>query len=173
MAIHIQYHKSAIGELIIGSHDDELCLLDFRYRKMRQAVDNRLKQGLDCEFVEKESDANRLAITQLEEYLVGDRKDFDLPIKLIGSEFQQTVWHELMNIPYAQTVSYGELAERLGDPKAVRAVATANGANAIAVIIPCHRVIGADGSLTGYGGGLPIKQKLLNLESPDLFSEQS
>lgn len=173
MAIDIQYHKSAIGELIIGSHEDELCLLDFRYRKMRQAVDKRLKEGLDCEFAEQENPVNQLAITQLEEYLAGTRKEFDLPIKLVGSEFQQTVWHELMKIPYGQTVSYGELAENLGDPKSVRAVASANGANAIAVIIPCHRLIRADGSLTGYGGGLSVKQKLLNLESPDLFSDIS
>lgn len=102
--------------------------------------------------------------TQLREYFAGERREFDLPLKPAGTEFQQAVWQALQNIPYGQTASYGEVARAVGRPKAVRAVGGANHKNPIVVIIPCHRVIGADGSLTGYGSGLPVKQKLLRLE---------
>jgi methylated-DNA-[protein]-cysteine S-methyltransferase len=101
---------------------------------------------------------------QLVEYFNRDRKDFNLSLEIIGTEFQRKVWKELTNIPYGETISYGELAKRMGDKNLMRAVAAANGANPIPIIIPCHRVIGADGSLTGYGGGLDVKQKLLELE---------
>jgi methylated-DNA-[protein]-cysteine S-methyltransferase len=101
---------------------------------------------------------------QLVEYFNGDRKYFNLSLEIIGTDFQRKVWNELTNIPYGETISYGELAKRMGDKNLMRAVAAANGANPIPIIIPCHRVIGADGSLTGYGGGLDVKQKLLELE---------
>lgn len=104
------------------------------------------------------------AFKQLKEYFGRQRKGFDLPLELLGTEFQKKVWNELTKIPYGETISYGELANRMGDKNLMRAVAMANGANPIPIIIPCHRVIGADGSLTGYGGGLDVKQKLLELE---------
>jgi methylated-DNA-[protein]-cysteine S-methyltransferase len=104
-------------------------------------------------------------IRQLDEYFSGRRKSFDVStLALRGTPFQQSVWHALMTIPYGQTISYGELARRIDNPKAVRAVGLANGRNPVSIIVPCHRVIGADGSLTGYGGGLPRKQFLLALE---------
>jgi methylated-DNA-[protein]-cysteine S-methyltransferase len=103
-------------------------------------------------------------ITQLDEYFRGVRRDFDLPLNPDGTPFQQQVWAALQTIPYGVTLSYKALAERIGNPAAVRAVGRANGTNRIPIIIPCHRVIGADGSLTGFGGGLPLKQKLLQLE---------
>jgi len=112
--------------------------------------------------------------TQLTEYFNRQRKEFNLPLEIIGTEFQKKVWDELTKIPYGETISYGELANRMGDKNLMRAVAAANGANLIPIIIPCHRVIGADGSLTGYGGGLDVKQKLLELEgswSLDLFNQ--
>ena len=168
--IIVQYHKTAIGEFIVGSIDEKICLLDYRYRKMRQAVDKRLQKGLNAETVEGISEANQRAIEQLDEYLAGEREQFDLELATVGTDFQQSVWKALQTIPFGATWSYAELAEHLGDKKAVRAVATANGANAIAIVIPCHRVIGADGSLTGYAGGLPAKKKLLTLETADLFS---
>ncbi len=102
--------------------------------------------------------------TQLKEYFNRQRKEFDLKLEILGTEFQKKVWNELTKIPYGETISYGELANRMGDKNLMRAVAAANGANPIPIIIPCHRVIGADGSLTGYGGGLDVKQKLLELE---------
>lgn len=102
---------------------------------------------------------------QLAEYFTGQRRTFDVPLATAGSPFQRRVWHALREIPYGQTTSYGELARRIGVPSASRAVGVANGHNPIAVIVPCHRVIGADGSLTGYGGGLERKRLLLDLEA--------
>jgi methylated-DNA-[protein]-cysteine S-methyltransferase len=102
--------------------------------------------------------------TQLEEYFAGARTTFDIPLAAEGAPFEREVWHALEEIPYGETVSYGEIARRVGQPTAARAVGTANGRNPIAVIVPCHRVIGADGSLTGYGGGLERKRLLLELE---------
>jgi methylated-DNA-[protein]-cysteine S-methyltransferase len=101
---------------------------------------------------------------QLGEYLAGRRRDFDLPLDLAGTEFQQLCWQELLRIPFGETRTYGELAQRIGRPAAVRAVGQANHHNPVGVIVPCHRVIGADGSLTGYGGGLDMKRILLELE---------
>jgi len=98
---------------------------------------------------------------QLSEYFTGRRREFDLPLALDGTDFQRATWHALRSIPFGRTMSYGELARRLGRPRAVRAVGAANGANPIPIIVPCHRVIGADGTLTGYGGGLAIKRRLL------------
>jgi methylated-DNA-[protein]-cysteine S-methyltransferase len=108
------------------------------------------------------------ATQQLREYFAGRREDFDLPLVLHGTPFQLSVWRNLQKIPYGQTISYLDLAREIGNPKAVRAVGLANGSNPIPIIIPCHRVIGSDGSLTGFGGGLPTKQKLLALESRQL-----
>jgi methylated-DNA-[protein]-cysteine S-methyltransferase len=105
-------------------------------------------------------------IRQLNEYFAGDLKEFDLPLAPEGTPFQVSVWSALRTIPYGETISYAQLAKRIGNPKAVRAVGRANGANPLPIIIPCHRVIGSDGDLTGFGGGLPIKIKLLALESP-------
>jgi methylated-DNA-[protein]-cysteine S-methyltransferase len=104
-------------------------------------------------------------IAQLHEYFAGQPLTFELPLVMRGTEFEQCVWHALREIPYGQTVSYGEIARRIGQPAAARAVGLANARNPIAVIVPCHRVIGADGSLTGYGGGLERKRILLELES--------
>jgi len=101
---------------------------------------------------------------QLMEYLAGERKEFDLPLALEGTEFQQAVWKALLSIPYGQTRSYSQIAASIGNPKACRAVGMANNRNPVAIIVPCHRVIGADGRLVGYGSGLDIKEKLLNLE---------
>jgi O-6-methylguanine DNA methyltransferase len=111
-------------------------------------------------------------VEQLDEYFRGRRRAFDLELSPRGTEFQLRVWRELMRIPYGETISYQELSRRIGNPSATRAVGRANGANAIPIVIPCHRVIGADGSLTGYGGGLDIKRKLLALEGVRLGGEQ-
>jgi methylated-DNA-[protein]-cysteine S-methyltransferase len=106
----------------------------------------------------------RVAADQLAAYFAGERTDFDLPLSPSGTPFQLSVWRALLSIPYGETISYRELARRIGNAKAVRAVGAANGRNPIPIIVPCHRVIGADGSLTGYGGGLPRKRLLLELE---------
>ena len=109
---------------------------------------------------------------QLKEYFAGTRKEFDVPLDIEGTDFQKRVWNELQKIPYGKTISYKTLSEKLGDVKVIRAVGKANGQNPIAIIIPCHRVIGANGNLIGYAGGLAIKEKLLHLEgalNPELF----
>jgi len=104
------------------------------------------------------------AVSQLEEYFSGQRREFTVPLEFAGTEFQCRVWSELKKIPYGETVSYAELARRIGNPAAVRAVAAAVGANPISIFVPCHRVVGSDGSLTGYAGGLDAKRLLLDLE---------
>ncbi|MRI34029.1 cysteine methyltransferase [Endozoicomonas sp. OPT23] len=162
--IEIQYHKTTHTKFILGSYEGELCLLDFRYRKMRETVDSRLRRGVSATFIEQDNELLQETRKQLDEYLGGGRKEFDLPLKLIGSDFQQSVWNALLEIPYGETSSYLELARTINNEKAVRAVANANGANAIGIIIPCHRIIGSNGELVGYGGGLPLKKKLLDLE---------
>ncbi len=167
--INIQYYTTRIGELIAGSFDEKLCLLDFRYRKMRTTVDNRLKKGLKAEFIEQDDGLLTRTKAQLDEYLNEERREFDIPLLMVGTEFQKRVWTALMRVPYGTTSSYLKLAQEIGNPKAVRAVAGANGANAIGIIIPCHRIIGSNGELVGYGGGLSVKKRLLKLEN-NLFS---
>ncbi len=108
------------------------------------------------------------SVRQLREYFAGRRKDFDLPLAPEGTDFQRKVWRKLQEIPYGETISYGELAKRVGNPKASRAVGSANGKNRIPIVIPCHRVIAGDGGLGGFGGGLTTKEKLLALEGKKL-----
>ena len=162
--IKIQYFKTPIGELILGSFDNQLCLADWRYRKMRDTIDNRIKKGLKAEFIEETSPIIEKTIIQLTEYFAKKRTVFDIDLLLLGTDFQKTVWKELITIPYGKTYSYMDLSKKLNNVKAIRAVASANGANAIAILVPCHRIIGSDGKLVGYAGGLLIKKKLLLLE---------
>lgn len=119
---------------------------------------------LNAGYTEMTSEIIEETRRQLDEYFRHERQAFDIPLLTAGTEFQESVWNSLMEIPYGQTITYGELATRLGKPAAVRAVANANGANAISIIIPCHRVIGSNNTLTGYGGGLEAKKFLLELE---------
>ncbi len=171
--IYIQYYKTKIGELILGSFEDQLCLLDFRYRKMRLTVDNRIKKGLNSDYHEQDNEILKKTRKQINEYLNGSRKEFEIPLLMVGSDFQKQVWNALINVKYGETASYLDLAKKINNKNAVRAVAAANGANSIGIIIPCHRIIGSDGKLVGYGGGLAVKKRLLNLEKkdvPNLFS---
>lgn len=163
--IQIQRYHSPCGDLILGSFDDKLCLCDWAVERHRDVVDTRLRKVLRAGYEEKTSNIIQETSKQLDEYFDGKRTVFDIPMLFAGTDFQKKVWHKLLEIPYGVTISYGELATQLGMPKAVRAVANANGANAISIIVPCHRVIGSDHSLTGYGGGLAAKKKLLELES--------
>lgn len=118
----------------------------------------------DEELVESDCPIITQCIEELEEYFKGNRKNFDVPIKMDGTDFQKRVWSELKNIPFGKTISYSELANRLGDIKTIRAAASANGKNKLPIIIPCHRVIGKDGSLVGFSGGLDKKEWLLKIE---------
>jgi methylated-DNA-[protein]-cysteine S-methyltransferase len=110
------------------------------------------------------------AITQLDEYFAGSRRDFELPLDLQGTEFQVAAWNALAEIPYGRTASYGQQAASIGRPKAVRAIGGANGRNPVAIVLPCHRIVGADGSLTGFGGGIEVKKWLLDHEQSILHS---
>jgi len=171
--VNIQYYKTKIGELVLGSFQNRLCMLDFRYRTMRQTVDKRIKTGLEAEFLEKDDKLLQKTRGQIDEFLNGKRKRFDIPILTIGTSFQRLVWKTLMDITYGQTATYLDLAKKVGNKKAVRAVASANGANTIGLIIPCHRIILSNGQLGGYAGGLSAKRKLLNIERQNsVLSEQ-
>ncbi|MDP6625721.1 MAG: methylated-DNA--[protein]-cysteine S-methyltransferase [Nitrospinota bacterium] len=162
--INIQYYKTKIGELILGSFDGKLCMLDYRYRKMRKAVDDRIKKGLNANFVEHDDEILEKTREQLDEYLNGERKEFDIPLLLVGTDFQRSVWAALMKVPFGTTSTYLQIAKNINNEKAVRAVASANAANSISIIVPCHRIIGSNGELVGYGGGLAVKKRLLKLE---------
>ncbi len=164
--VKIRYHKTPAGELILGSYEEKLCLCDWHYRKGRETVDARIRNFLSSEYVEESSPVIQEAINQLDEYFKKERKEFDLPLLLCGTDFQQSVWKELMQIPFGKTETYLALAKRMGNEKAIRAIASANGANAISIVVPCHRIIGSDGELVGYAGGLKAKKQLLELESP-------
>lgn len=159
--------KSPFGEMRIAVFQDQLVTCDWKYRKQAASLDEKLSEHLKAEWQPSEHhpvfDETK---EQLIEYFHRRRKVFSLPLFLCGTSFQKSVWGELLKIPFGSTSSYGQLANAMSQPKAVRAIATANGANRHAIIVPCHRVIGADGSLTGYAGGLRIKRKLLELENP-------
>lgn len=157
-------YQSPCGTLVLGSFGNQLCLCDWQTEKHREHVNNRLRRLLDAEFSDGTSAIIDRAISQLDEYFDGKRQNFDIPLLFVGTDFQKNVWDALLTIPFGKTVSYREIAYMIGKPKAVRAVANANGANSISIFAPCHRVIGSDHTLTGYGGGLPTKEYLLKLE---------
>jgi methylated-DNA-[protein]-cysteine S-methyltransferase len=152
---------SAVGRLRIAGDERGLRSVSFQ---------NRFSSAELAEDWKRTEEPFREVIAQLEAYFAGELRRFDLALAPEGTPFQREVWSALVKIPYGETVSYGALARRLGRSKGSRAVGAANGRNPIPIIIPCHRVIGADGSLTGFGGGLPIKRRLLELEAGDLFS---
>ena len=150
--------------MILGSYQDSLCLCNWMMEKHPGRVYKRLQILLDADFVEASSVVIQEAVRQLDEYFREERRTFNVPLLFVGTDFQKQVWRQLLEIPYGHTVSYGEMARQLDKPSAVRAVANANGANAISIFAPCHRVIGSNHSLTGYGGGLEAKRFLLRLE---------
>lgn len=145
--------KSPLGNMQVVWNDDGITHIDFE--------DERPEPQSEWK---KVTASKSEAVQQLNEYFSGKRKDFKLPLAPAGTDFQQKVWKALLEIPYGTTTSYGELAKRIGRPKAPRAVGAANGQNPVAIVIPCHRVIGSNGKLTGYAGGLDRKEALLNLE---------
>jgi methylated-DNA-[protein]-cysteine S-methyltransferase len=149
------YLDTPIGDLLLAGDEDTLCLVGFPEGSMRREPES------DWIFTDKPFAAAR---EQLTAYFAGERKTFDLKLNPGGTEFQLQVLDELQKIPYGITASYGDIAKRIGRPKAVRAVGAANGRNPIPIIIPCHRVIGSTGKLTGFGGGIPTKKALLKLE---------
>ena len=162
--LYISSVNTPLGMMRLGATDEGICLFDFQYRKSIDTLMKRIESHVGKAFTEGEHPHFDALRAQIGEYFVGTRKDFDLPLHLCGSPFQVSVWKGLLDIPYGETRSYKKQSIFLGNEKAIRAVAGANGDNSIAIIVPCHRVIGENGSLTGYGGGLPKKQWLLEHE---------
>lgn len=154
------YLDTPIGKLMIAGDENAIHRIEFprRGKPARPEPD----------WLQSSKGPVQEAVRQLREYFAGARTDFDLPLAPQGTDFQRNVWRRLQEIPYGETISYGELARRVGNPKASRAVGAANGSNPIPIVIPCHRVIGANGKLTGFGGGLPTKEALLALEARQL-----
>ena len=153
--MYYDYLESPVGRLLLAMDGQGLRHVAFENGRHPTAV------GADWE---RSRGALHEVRAQLTAYFAGRLMEFDLPLAPAGTEFQQQVWLELLRIPYAATTSYGDIARRLGDPTASRAVGAANGRNPLPIVVPCHRVVGADGSLTGFGGGLPVKRFLLDHE---------
>jgi AraC family transcriptional regulator of adaptative response/methylated-DNA-[protein]-cysteine methyltransferase len=153
-----------LGPMIAGATKEGVCLLEFTDRRMLETQIKRLRKWLDCKFVPGNNQHLSKLKKQLDEYFAGTRTEFDVDMVIPGSEFQRTVWDQLRKIPYGDTWSYEQLARHIGNPTAQRAVGRANGDNRLAILIPCHRVVRADGTLCGYGGGLWRKKHLLDLE---------
>jgi len=162
--INTTHIETELGTMIAGAVEDGICLLEFSDRKMLNTEYKDLSRYLKTNIEGGESSHFKDLRIQLDEYFKGLRKEFSVPLVTPGTPFQQVVWKELMNISFGTTRSYLEQSIALGRPGSIRAVANANGMNRIAIIIPCHRVIGSDGSLTGYGGGLKRKKWLLDHE---------
>ncbi|WP_342317119.1 methylated-DNA--[protein]-cysteine S-methyltransferase [Lysobacter sp. FW306-1B-D06B] len=156
MTIRYAHVPSPVGPLLLAASDEGLHLIEFQNPRHPMAHCAQWKA--------RECDVIRLAARQLGEYFDGARQAFDLPLAARGTPFQLSVWHTLDSIPYGGTISYAQLAQRVGRPSAMRAVGAANGRNPLPIVLPCHRVIGSDGSLTGFGGGLPTKEYLLRME---------
>lgn len=163
--LYVTEYDSLIGILLLAATDDGLAVCALREAAVKRRILERIVSDLDLDI---ENGCNSIldeAVNWLDNYFRGRENEKRLPLLLGGSPFQKKVWSTLLEIPYGTTVSYSQLANRIGNPKSVRAVANAVGANRLWIVVPCHRVIGANGSLTGYAGGLEAKRFLLSLES--------
>jgi AraC family transcriptional regulator of adaptative response/methylated-DNA-[protein]-cysteine methyltransferase len=163
-AVVVDRLLTPLGPMLIGASERGVCLAEFVDRRMLETQLARLRDRLGAALVPGTTELLGELSAKLGRYFAGELERFDVPLDLPGTEFQQRVWSALRAVPYGATASYGDLARSLGRPSAVRAVARANGDNRVAILVPCHRIIGSDGSLTGYGGGLWRKQKLLDHE---------
>jgi AraC family transcriptional regulator of adaptative response/methylated-DNA-[protein]-cysteine methyltransferase len=162
--VYVTRVPTPLGPMVAAATDQHLVLLEFADRRMLPTQLKRLQRALGCVFVPGDCPTFLSVRTQLEEYFAGQRTEFDLPLEAPGTDFQKRVWKALRTIPVGETRSYADIARQIGRPTAVRAVARANGDNRLAILFPCHRVVGSDGSLTGYAGGLWRKRRLLDLE---------
>lgn len=162
--INISYYNKYEMELILGSYQEKLCLLGFMGSKKRVQQDKKIQKLLNAKFVECEDEVLLQTAKELDEYFLQKRTTFTISLLLVGTEFQKKVWEALGKIPYGETITYKQQAKMIENEKAVRAVANANGANPISIILPCHRIIGSNGSLTGFGGGIELKKRLLEIE---------
>lgn len=163
-SINIQYYNSPCGEIVLASMGDELCLCDWNEMPCAERNKHRLTKYMNAVFRVETSYVLEQTKKQLDEYFSGTRKAFDIPLHPVGTEFQQQVWNALLEIPYGETRSYKDIALSIANLKGIRAVAQAIGANGISILIPCHRVIGSNHSLTGFAGGIEAKRILLEIE---------
>lgn len=163
-SIHIQYYNSPCGEIVLASMGNELYLCDWNKMPCAERNKRRLAKYINAEFKVETSSVMERTKKQLDEYFAGVRKAFDIPLHPVGTEFQQQVWNALLEIPYGEIRSYKDIALSIANPKGIRAVAQAIGANGISILIPCHRVIGSNHSLTGFAGGIEAKRVLLQIE---------
>ncbi|NPV57730.1 MAG: methylated-DNA--[protein]-cysteine S-methyltransferase [Anaerolineae bacterium] len=162
--IYLTNIHTPIGGMVAGACETGICLLEFNSTERISTARKELSRRLVADFITGSHPHLATLMEQLDAYFAGQRRTFDLPLVFPGSAFQVSVWQRLLQIPYGQTISYEKLALDLGNILSIRAVAHANGQNRLAILIPCHRVINKDGGLGGYGGGLPAKQWLLDLE---------
>lgn len=165
--ISLQHYDSPCGRLVLASFADRLCLCDWSDNPFAERNRRRIEKYLKATSKTETTSVLEETKRQLDEYFAGKRKAFDIQLCLVGTDFQHKVWNALRSIPYGSTKSYKDIAQCIGKPKAVRAVAGAVGANAISILIPCHRVIGSNHSLTGYAGGLEAKRGLLGMETQE------
>ena len=156
--------ETPLGEMVAGATDNGICLLEFCDRRMLATEYSDLTRLLNSTIAEGDNQHLTILSKELKEYFAGNRREFSIPLVTPGTPFQQSVWNELIKIPFGSTRSYKDMANALNKPDSVRAVANANRMNRIAIIVPCHRVIGTDGNLTGYAGGLKRKKWLLDNE---------
>ena len=162
--VRLAWIETVLGPMIAGATENSICLLEFTDRRMMEAQLQAVKHRISLPLLPGESPLFDRLRNELQEYFAGRRRSFDLPLMYPGTDFQRRVWQELLRIPYGITRNYGDIARELGKPGASRAVGRANGLNRIAILIPCHRIINADGGLGGYGGGLWRKLRLLETE---------
>ena len=163
--ITTKYIETKLGPMIAGISNNQLCLLEFAKPERLSRTLIKLERQYKYSLIEGKHPLFQQLEIELADYFTGTLKNFNIPILMIGTDFEKRVWNELLKIPYGITKSYLEIAKQVGNPTAFRAVARANGSNNISIIIPCHRVIASNGDLQGYGGGLWRKEKLLNLEN--------
>ena len=165
---YLTHIETDLGTMVAAATDKGICMFEFTDYKHLDLELKQITASFKTLLVQGENPHFDMLKEQLDEYFEGKRKSFDIPLDLVGTEFQKQVWISLLKIPYGCTITYAKQAELVGKPTAVRAVANANGKNKISIILPCHRVIGTNGSLTGYGGGIERKKKLLDFEKKNI-----
>ena len=168
LSVSTTHLETPLGTMVAGATDQGVCLLEFADRPMLPTQLKRVEARLGSKPAPGEHRYLGTLEEQLAGYFAGERKDFDIPLVLAGTDFQERVWRCLLDVPYGRTISYDELARRAGSPGGSRAAGGANGDNRIAIVVPCHRVIRANGDLGGYGGGIRRKQRLLDLEAGEV-----
>ena len=170
--IKTKHYTSPYGEIIIGEFDSKICLIDWAENLKRKTIDHRLQRILKAKYVEGESELMNLAFCQLMEYFKGERKEIDVPYIMAGSDFQKKIWCKLQTVPYGGTITFDQLGQMVGKENVLRTIAATLGSNALAVIVPTHRMVGATHMMVNYGGGAENKKRLMDVETGGEFSRE-